>query len=200
MWTFFKLGLKAALGLGFIGAGTVVWIYCYGRASGTSPKKKGEAIVVMGARVLPRGQPSKALRARAERAAQLFHEGTAPWVLISGGRVDMPKSEAQAGCEVLVQNQVPSQACLREEQSRSTAQNAEFSAPLLKQHNIGHIVLVSDGYHLLRACAYFRRQGFSVTPVASARTLPLRDEIYWTAREAVALLARPWVLWWTFER
>jgi uncharacterized SAM-binding protein YcdF (DUF218 family) len=198
MWKFFKFGLKAALGLGCVGAGALVWAYAYGKASGTSPKEKGDAIVVMGARVVPGGRPSKALRARAERAAKLFHEGVAPLVLVSGGRVDMPKSEAQAGCDVLVQQQVPPQACLLEEESRSTEQNAAFSAPMLHAREVRHIVLVSDGYHLLRACAYFRRQGFLVTPVASERILPWRDEMYWTAREVAALLSRPWMLWWAF--
>jgi uncharacterized SAM-binding protein YcdF (DUF218 family) len=123
----------------------------------------------------------------------------APRLLVSGGKVDMPKSEAQVGCEVVVQQQVPLHACLLEEQSRSTAQNAEFSAPLLRQHGVQRIVLVSDGYHLLRACAHFRREGFVVVPVASGRALHWRDALYWTAREAVALLSRPWLLWWAFE-
>jgi uncharacterized SAM-binding protein YcdF (DUF218 family) len=140
-----------------------------------------------------------ALRARAECAAKLFHQGVAPLVLVSGGKVDMPKSEAEAGCEVLVEQGVPVQACLREELSRSTAQNAEFSASLLRGHGIGRIVLVSDGYHLLRASAYFRSYGFSVRAVAAERRLLWRDEVYWTAREAVALLSRPWVLWWALR-
>ena len=195
MWTFLKFGFKAALGLGCAGAGVFAWVHLYGKASAATPKEKADAIVVMGARVLPRGQPSGALRARAERAAQLFHEGVAPWLLVSGGRVDMPKSEAQAGCEVAVQHQVPRQACVLEEKSRSTQQNAEFSAPLLRERGVRRLVLVSDGYHLLRAAAYFRKQGFVVTPVASGRALYWREEVYWTAREAVALLSRPWLLW-----
>jgi len=200
MWKFLKFGFKAALGLGCAGAGVFTWVYVYGKASRPPPKEKAQAIVVMGARVLPRGQPSRALYARAERAAELFHEGVAPLLLVSGGRVDMPKSEAQAGCEVAMGHRVPPKACLLEAQSRSTAQNAEFSAPLLRERGVRHVVLVSDGYHLLRACAYFRRQGFAVTPVASGRALPWRDEAYWTAREVGALLSRPWLLWWAFER
>jgi len=200
MWKMFKFGLKAALGLGFAGVGVFAWVYLYGRWSGESPRQKAQAIVVMGARVLPRGQPSRALYARAARAAQLFHEGVAPLLLVSGGRVDMPKSEAQAGCEVAMQYEVPPQACLKEEASHSTAQNAEYSAPLLRAQGVRHVVLVSDGYHLLRAAAYFRRQGFAVTPVASGRALRWRDEVYWTAREASALLVRPWLLGWALRR
>jgi len=200
MWKFLKFGFKAALGLGCAGAGTLAWVYLYGRWSEASPKEKADAIVVMGARVLPRGQPSRALQARAQRAAGLFHEGIAPLLLVSGGRVDMPKSEAQAGCEVAMGHRVPPEACLLEEQSRSTAQNAAFSAPLLKERGVRHVVLVSDGYHLLRAAAYFRKQGFRVSPVASGRALPWRDELYWTAREVGALFARPWLLWWAWGR
>jgi uncharacterized SAM-binding protein YcdF (DUF218 family) len=200
MWKFLKYGLKAAVGLGCAGAGVFAWVYFHGRVSAGGHVEKADAIVVMGARVLPRGKPSRALYARAERAARLFHEGIAPLVLVSGGRVDMPKSEAQAGCEVVVQHQVPPEACLLEEQSHSTAQNAAFSALLLSEHGIRRVVLVSDGYHLLRAAAYFRSRGFVVTPVASGRALPFRDEIYWTAREAAALLSQPWLLWWTFHR
>ncbi|MCL2626577.1 MAG: YdcF family protein [Cystobacterineae bacterium] len=204
MWKLFKWSFKTALGLGVAWVGLAAWVGHYGRIAGKEEgegeKPQGEAIVVMGARVLPRGRPSPALRARAERAARLFHGGAAPLLLVSGGKTDMPKSEAQAGCEVVVQKNVPLYACLLEEQSRSTAQNAEFSAPLLRQRGVRRIVLVSDGYHLLRACAHFRREGFSVLPVASGRALHWRDALYWTAREAVALLSRPWLLWWAFER
>jgi uncharacterized SAM-binding protein YcdF (DUF218 family) len=152
---------------------------------------------VLGARVLPNGQPSPALRARIEKAVDLYHQGVAPRLLFSGGVGVNPPSEARVMRELAVQLGVPSEACLLEEQSHSTEQNARFSAELLRSLGARRVVVVSDPYHLLRARQYFRLHGFEVATspaFLTARNMQLVDRIYWTVREAAALLLHPTVL------
>ena len=48
---------------------------------------------------------------------------------------------------------VPATACVLEDQSHSTHQNAELTVPLLRERGVDEVLLVSDGYHLLRAQA-----------------------------------------------
>src|SRR4051794_31314946 len=59
--------------------------------------KKADAIVVLGARVLPGGIPSGALRARVEKAVELYKKGYAPKLIFSGGVGHNGPSEAQVG-------------------------------------------------------------------------------------------------------
>ena len=154
---------------------------------------RSKAIVVLGARVLPSGEASPALRRRVEKAAELYRQGVAPLVIFSGG-VTVP-SEASVARDIAVKLGVPAEACLLEEQSHSTFENAQRTAPLLQQRQIDEVVLVSDGYHLLRAARHFSRVGIRTQPVASDRSLSSADQARWAVQEAVALLRRPTLFW-----
>src|SRR5205807_2290447 len=119
--------------------------------------KKSPAIVMLGARVLSGGIASGSLRARAEKAAQLYREGVAPLVVFSGGIGVNPPAEAELARQIAISEGIPPGACLVEADSHSTDENARFTAKLLKDRGITEAVLVSDPYHLLRASRYFRR-------------------------------------------
>lgn len=156
-----------------------------------------DALVVLGARVMPGGVPSGALLARVEKAVELYQRGLAPRLVFSGGIGVHPPSEAQVMREEAVRLGVPSEACHLEEQSHSTEQNARYSAELLRALGVRRVVVVSDPYHLLRARQYFRLQGFEVTTspaLLTERNLNAVDRFYWTVREAIALLVHPRVL------
>jgi uncharacterized SAM-binding protein YcdF (DUF218 family) len=64
----------------------------------------------------------------------------------------------------------------------------------LRERGITEVLLVSDGYHLLRAQAQFRRLGVETHAVASGRRLGARDWLSQTVREALALLRNPSLL------
>lgn len=57
-----------------------------------------------------------------------------------------------------------------EDQSNDTAENAAYSAKILKQHSITHIALVSQAWHLPRAKALFEKQGLTVTLAGTGYT------------------------------
>lgn len=160
-----------------------------------APSHSAQAIVVLGARVLPSGHAAPALQRRAEMAAELFKEGRAPVVVFSGGSSGNQPSEARIARDIAVSLGVPADACVLEENSHSTAENAALTVPLLEARGIKDVLLVSDGYHLLRANAHFAALGITAHPVASGRPLTTGGRAYWTLREVAALLRRPWLLW-----
>jgi uncharacterized SAM-binding protein YcdF (DUF218 family) len=186
----------------FVGLGVVtfgVWglAFVVDRFGQRERAVPSDVVVVLGARVLPDGQPSPALRARIEKAVDLYHQGVAPRLLFSGGVGLYPPAEARVMKELAVRLGVPAEACLVEEQSHSTEQNARFSADVLRSLGARRVVVVSDPYHLLRARQYFRLQGFEVATspaLLTERNQFLSDRIYWTVREAAALLLHPRVL------
>lgn len=155
-----------------------------------------QAIVVLGARVHPGGVPSGALRARVERGAALFHEGLAPLLVFTGGGATHP-TEAEVAQGLAHALGVPASACLLETRSRTTQENAAFTAPLLASRGIHRVLLVSDPFHLFRAVRLFWWEGIDATPVATAwreRGLGTTERLLWSLREVPSLLRRPWLL------
>ena len=191
----FRRFLFALVGVLTCGVFGLAWrVDRFGQRERAAP---ADALVVLGARVLSGGMPSGALIARVEKAVELYQRGIAPRLVFSGGVGVNPPSEAQVMRSLAVQLGVPAEACLLEEQSHSTEQNARYSAELLRSLGARRVVVVSDPYHLLRARQYFRLQGFEVTTspaLLTERNLNAVDRFYWTVREAIALLVHPRVL------
>jgi uncharacterized SAM-binding protein YcdF (DUF218 family) len=133
-----------------------------------------------------------------EKAVALFREGVAPVILFSGGVGLNAPAESEVARALAIQLGVPQSACWTENHSPSTQENAAFSAQWLRVRGIAEVVLVSDPYHLLRARQYFFREGILAHPSPARMTgRPLHplDRLYWTCREALALVVHPWLLW-----
>ena len=55
-----------------------------------------------------------------------------------------------------------------EEHSHTTAENAQFTAQLLKEKGIDTVLLVTHAYHMPRAVAIFEKSGVKVVPAPTA--------------------------------
>jgi len=82
-----------------------------------------------------------------------------------GGRV----SNAAVMRDVLIGVGVPNSMIWLEEESRSTHENAVFTAALLRKHNIKKVLLVVEAQSMRRAEACFRKAGVDVLPAPSGR-------------------------------
>lgn len=121
------------------------------------------------------------------RAAQLFHEGFAPYVLPSG-RYSKPvghfvQKDLSRGGEfqteweylhsVLREKGVPENAILKEDKATFTWENAIFSKQVLEERQIkvSKALLVCKTYHARRALTYYMQQfpgvQFLVVPVVT---------------------------------
>jgi uncharacterized SAM-binding protein YcdF (DUF218 family) len=181
------------VGLGLLTGGVfglALWVHLFGRRP-RGPRPPLEALVVLGALVRPDGRASPALAARARHAAALYHAGVAPLLVLSGGASGSGPSEARVALGLLRGAGVPEGACLLEEESRSTRDNARLTTPLLAARGLTRVGVVSDGFHLLRARRLFRRAGLAVAtfpaPLAG-RGLSVFDQLHWSVREALSLL------------
>lgn len=86
-------------------------------------------------------------------------------VLVSGGSVFYPDSTPEAEMMSAVLEQefgVP--VAWREDRSQTTAENAFYSALLLREQGIDCVFLVTHSWHMHRAAAVFRKAGLSVMP------------------------------------
>ncbi len=104
---------------------------------------------------------------RVWHAARLYHAGKAPRLLLSGGRMAWRGerlSEAAATRRFLLDLGVPTAALLFEDRSRSTRENARYSAELIQTHGFARVLLVTSALHMPRALATFRAAGIDAVP------------------------------------
>jgi uncharacterized SAM-binding protein YcdF (DUF218 family) len=94
-------------------------------------------------------------------------QATALPILLTGGAPDATSSNELSEAELMqriLKNEFQIQARWLEKQSRTTEENAAFSAKILKQEGITHIYLVTHFWHMPRARAVFEKHGLKVTP------------------------------------
>jgi uncharacterized SAM-binding protein YcdF (DUF218 family) len=155
-----------------------------------------DALVVLGCAVHGGGLPPPAAR-RVARAAAAYRQGVSSRVVVSGGRHWDGFVEADVLGAELVRHGVPETALLYERQSRTTRENARYTAELLGPLGARKVFVVSCDWHLPRALFCFERVGLEAEAVpAHAPPLPfarrtlrqLREEGAWLLDRA--LLAR----------
>jgi uncharacterized SAM-binding protein YcdF (DUF218 family) len=116
-----------------------------------------DAIVVLGAAQY-NGRPSPVLRARLDHALQLYREGLAPRVVVTGGvgRGDTT-SEATVARQYLVTRKVPADVVIEQPQGRSTQASMTAVADWLAAAHLKRVILVSDPFHMFRLRLEARR-------------------------------------------
>lgn len=141
----------------------------------SSPRPEGAVVVLSSAVSPPQWErpyplPDHETITRCERAAWLFHHWAGAVPVLASGGAGRPgeKSCAETMKTWLERAAVPAEKIWTETASRSTHENAEFSARLLRARGIVSIALVVDSQSMRRAEACFRKLGFQVTPVPSS--------------------------------
>lgn len=112
--------------------------------------------------------------ARVRYAARLHRQNGLP-LLMAGGR-----HEAEVMARLAQRDFGVSGEVWQEDRSLDTHENAEFSAPILREHGVKTILLVSEATHLRRARHAFQRLGFEVrcAPTGMASHGPWSDGIF----------------------
>ena len=170
------LGMLVALWLASLAA--VVW------ASRHDGARAADVIVVLGAAQY-NGHPSPVLKARLDHAARLLRRHLAPRVIVTGGvGTGDSVSEAVVGRRYLVETWVPDSLVHADTAGRtSEASLRQVSAELPVGRR--QVILVSDGFHMLRLDIIARR--FGLEPLGSpAPRSPIRAS---RRAEALYLLA-----------
>lgn len=143
-----------------------------------------DAIVLLGCRIGPGGVPSSTAARRAARAARVWHEGQAPLIVVSGGRLWHGVAETDALARELVRLGVRPDRIVNEWWSLTTAENARHSARLLRELDCVRVGVVTCDWHMPRALSSFRRQGLQVTGLpAQTPPRPLAQRAWRTLRE-----------------
>ena len=108
-------------------------------------------------------QPSQFAVQRLRYGARLARASGLPILVTGGLHFDRPPSEARLMADTLQQD-FGAQTRWLEERSRTTWENALYSADILQAEGIRTIVLVTDAWHMQRARWSFEQAGFKIIP------------------------------------
>lgn len=111
--------------------------------------KKSDAIVVVSG-----GDNNK----RIEKGVQLYKEGWAPVLMFSGAAAEGDVSNALAMKRIAIKKGVSAKDILIEEDSKTTVENAQFSAKILTDREYKSIILVTSPYHQRRTFQLFQKE------------------------------------------
>ncbi len=146
-------------------------------------------LIVLGAQV-DGTRITDSLRRRLDRAVRYLTEHSGTVVIVSGGRGKGEEiAEAWVMAEYLKAHGIEEERILREDRSRTTKENLEFSKAYIEDLGVP-IGIVSNDFHLYRAVCYAKRQGYFLPCPVAAECHPLLFPNY-IVREFFAV----WKMW-----
>ena len=147
MRTFIKLFSIAVLSALFLWLFLLINIYINSKAD---DKSRVDAIVVLGASQW-NGRPSPALKARLDRAYDLYRKDVSDFIVLTGGIAKGDtQSESSVGRNYLKNKGVPQTRMIIEEEGRTTKESLKRVSEIKKQYDFKTVLFVSHGYHLYR--------------------------------------------------
>ena len=148
--------------------------------------RPADAIVVLGAAQY-NGTPSPLFRARLDHAIALYHEGIAPFLVVTGGkgREGDITTEAETAMAYAVAHEVPASAILVEDRGRNTLESLRAVGAMLRDRQLHAAVFVSDRSHMLRVLRMARDQEITAygsptttSPAESSLSEQAKDTIH----------------------
>lgn len=138
----------------------------------TAELPKTEAIVVLGGGIRPQTSPRPWVEVaeagdRPIYGARLYQQGKAPWVILSGGRIEWqgggsPESADMA--KIVEALGVPPSAILQDPTSQTTYENAVNVKKILAERQFKRVLLVTSAAHMPRSILIFKKQGIDAIP------------------------------------
>ncbi len=151
------------------------------QASRSDGARKADAIVVLGAAQY-NGTPSPALRNRLDHALELYEQGLAPLIVVTGGRQEGDRfTEATVGYNHLRDRGVPDEAIRKEVQGHTTYESLAATARFLRTEGIDDVILVSGPATAKRLAGISGDIGLNAAISPSDGTPSLRSLIKETA-------------------
>lgn len=143
-----------------------------------------DVAVVLGNTVERDGRPSARLRARLDKAVELYRGGLFGHVIVSGGTGAEGFNEAEVMKSYLVSHGVPEGRIIADGEGLTTSLTARNAARVMKERGWQSALVISQYFHIART--RLAVESYGVRPVYSAHAeyFELRD-VYSIAREVI---------------
>jgi uncharacterized SAM-binding protein YcdF (DUF218 family) len=170
--------LLAGLAVVIYVAVTFVQVWLASRRDEAAP---ADAIVVLGAAQYD-CIPSPVLAQRLDHALELYRDGVAGQIVVTGGKQEGDRcTEAETSKGYLQAAGVPSSDITREDGGSNTWESLAAAARTLRNEGLTRAVLVTSGYHALRADAIADELGLDTTVSPSHKGGSFHDLLEETA-------------------
>ncbi len=138
---------------------------------GATAESGADYVIVLGAQWKTSG-PSYVLQKRLDKAIEYLNANPETQVIVSGGQgYNEPISEAAGMKGYLTDAGIDPEQILMEDASTNTTQNLIYSGELLNKSE-DSVVIVTNNFHMFRALAIARKQGYVHAEGLSAGTYP----------------------------
>ncbi|GAA0436889.1 YdcF family protein [Streptomyces luteireticuli] len=146
------------------------YAFLYGRLR---PRRDTDFVVVLGSGLIGGERVPPLLASRLERGRKVYEaqaaRGRAPMLITSGGQgPDEKLPESHAMANYLTERGFPAEHVLREDRSRTTEENLEYSKAIMSTAVPDYkCVIVTNNYHAFRAALMARKTGVNGQVVGS---------------------------------
>lgn len=137
--------------------------------------QQADVIVVLGNAIKDNGEPSDILKYRLEKAYQLYKDGRAKTIIVSGSIEDIGKSESKVMQHYLINKGVPKGAIIVDEFGINTLATAQNSYWIMKKHRWNSVIIVSQYHHITRCKLAFKFVGINNIYTAHAEFFEMAD-------------------------
>lgn len=144
---------------------------------------KSDAILVLGCQVMEDGSLSLMLKDRLDKAVELYKQGIAEKIIVSGDHGREEYDEVNAMKTYLIENEIPSENIFMDHAGFSTYESLYRASYIFK---VEKLTVVTQEYHLYRAVYIGNKLGIETYGVPAVKTRYYGK----TSREIREILAR----------
>jgi vancomycin permeability regulator SanA len=152
-----------------------------------SRPSKADVCVVLGNKIAENGTPSDRLRARLDKAVELYTKKYFNKIIVSGGYGKEGFKEAEVMRLYLLEHGVSDHCIIVDNNGNNTALTAQFTVDYMTRNNYKSVVVVSQYFHLLRTRLMLNKLGAKNVTCAGPLFFELRD-VYSIPREMIGIL------------
>lgn len=126
-----------------------------------------DAYLVLGAAPTKEGTLSKMMRSRVDAVVSQYQSCHKP-IIFSGGTPYSTVSEASIMASYAMSQGIPKHHIILEEQARNTYENFACTMPILQTHQFRSICLITNHFHMRRACFFARKLNIPCNRVSAS--------------------------------
>jgi vancomycin permeability regulator SanA len=146
--------------------------------------RPADVAIVLGNIVERDGRPSARLRARLDKAVELYRGGLFRHVIVSGGTGVEGFNEAEVMKKYLISQGVPEGYIIADGEGLTTSLTARNAAQVMKERGWQSALVISQYFHISRTRLAVKSYGVRSVYSAHAEYFELRD-VYSIAREVI---------------
>lgn len=147
-------------------------------------------LVVLGYPAGADGRPSPILKTRLDKAIELYRNGVAEKLIVTGAAVENEFVESEVMANYCIEQGIPKENIFVESSAKNTYENARMVRGMMHEHGYNNAIVVTSGFHKMRAEQFFSKQmgNFKVVPAPFPTQFPVLKQWYFTLKEHLIMI------------